>query len=300
VRYRVRQDSRLIYRSPVADARLNLRLRPVAWPGQVVSDFSMNIDPVPASRHDEGGPYLTNVAAISFVQPIAGLSVVTEFTADIAPPPIPSRTPTIAALRGEASAARTMGPLAPAPYLFGSPMAALDEEIGAWAASDLDGSVPVLDAARALAGRLHSEFAYAPGTTTSRTLPAESFALRRGVCQDFAHVLIVALRTHGIPAAYVSGYLRTFPPPGRPRLVGADAMHAWAAVWCGPEVGWIGLDPTNDTLAREDHIVIAMGRDYADVAPVNGVFVGGGTQRTDFRVDVAELVQEPTCLPRTL
>jgi transglutaminase-like putative cysteine protease len=133
---------------------------------------------------------------------------------------------------------------------------------------------------------VHREFVYQPGVTTSATSPEEAFASRRGVCQDFAHVMIVALRSQGVPAAYASGYLRTVPPPGKPRLVGADAMHAWVMVWCGRELGWVGFDPTNDCLARGDHILIAMGRDYADVAPIDGTFVGSPVQSLTSSVDV--------------
>jgi transglutaminase-like putative cysteine protease len=104
-------------------------------------------------------------------------------------------------------------------------------------------------------------------------------------------VMIVAARAQGIPAAYVSGYMRTLPPPGAPRLVGADAMHAWAALWCGEELGWVGFDPTNDVFATTNHIFVAMGRDYGDVAPLDGVFRGGGQQTMFFSVDVAPVQQ---------
>jgi len=287
--YHVRHRTRLGYRQPVKDARLNLRLAPVSWPGQSVRNFSLSTDPQPDERLDHPGPYLVNVTSLAFKEPVQTLQVLSEFEVEVAPPPLPATTPGIAQLRAEAQEERELGALAPAAYLFGSHMAELDEGIGAWAAPHLSPDRPVLEAARALSSMLHRDFAYLPGATDSRTLPAEAFAKRSGVCQDFAHVLLVALRTHGIPAAYVSGYLRTLPPPGREKLVGADAMHAWAAVWCGHEVGWIGLDPTNDCLAREDHIVVAMGRDYSDVAPVDGVFVGSAVQGTHFAVDVIEL-----------
>ncbi|WP_347303478.1 transglutaminase family protein [Croceibacterium sp. TMG7-5b_MA50] len=296
MRYSVRQDTRLFYRGSISDARLNLRLKPVGWPGQTISGFSMTIDPQPAWRADAPGPYLTHVTAVRYDQPVETLRIVTEFTADIHPPPVPSATPAIGRIPELAATTRRLDPLAPAPYLYGGPMTPLDETIGSWAAADLSPEMPVLDGARALAARIHREFAYSSGSTTARTLPAEAFAQRKGVCQDFAHVLIVAMRMHGVPAAYVSGYLRTLPPPGRPRLVGADAMHAWAAVWCGPDAGWIGIDPTNNSLARDDHIFLGMGRDYADVAPVNGIFVGRARQQTDFRVDVVP-AGEPAAHP---
>ena len=120
----------------------------------------------------------------------------------------------------------------------------------------------------------------------------EVFDKRHGVCQDFAHVMIAGLRGLGLPAAYVSGYLRTRPPPGQPRLRGADASHAWVALWCGEgwgesgEGGWIGFDPTNDCVVQDDHIVVAQGRDYGDVAPIDGIVSSAGAQKLTVEVDV--------------
>jgi transglutaminase-like putative cysteine protease len=134
--------------------------------------------------------------------------------------------------------------------------------------------------------RIKAGFAYEIGATTVETTPAMSFRLRRGVCQDFAHVMISGLRGLGLPAAYVSGYLRTVPKPGEPRLEGADAMHAWVMVWCGEAAGWCGLDPTNAVLAGDDHVVLAIGRDYADVAPIDGIVFASGEQRLEVSVSV--------------
>ena len=114
----------------------------------------------------------------------------------------------------------------------------------------------------------------------------EVFEKRHGVCQDFAHVMIAGLRGLGLPAAYVSGYLRTIPPPGQPRLQGADATHAWVSVWCGEGIGWIGFDPTNDLLVENDHIILAIGRDFSDVSPVDGIIVGSRKQKLNVAVDV--------------
>jgi transglutaminase-like putative cysteine protease len=123
--------------------------------------------------------------------------------------------------------------------------------------------------------------------TTVETPATEAFAARHGVCQDFTHIMIIALRSLGIPAGYVSGYLRTLPPPGQERLEGADAMHAWVSAWCGPGVGWVEYDPTNAVFAGTDHIVVAYGRDYADVAPVRGAMRTAGGQTSSQSVDVA-------------
>ena len=140
-------------------------------------------------------------------------------------------------------------------------------------------------AAEELSHRIHSDFAYLPGTTAADTLPARAFALKKGVCQDFAHILLAAVRSLRVPARYVSGYLRTTPPPGRKRLTGADASHAWVSVW-DPGLGWVDMDPTNDCVPGEDHVALAIGRDYGDVAPVSGVVVGAGQQTLTVGVDV--------------
>ncbi len=144
---------------------------------------------------------------------------------------------------------------------------------------------PILAGAAEVMRRIKHDFTYEVGATTVTTTPSMSFALRRGVCQDFAHIMISGLRGLGIPAAYVSGYLRTVPRPGSARLEGADAMHAWVMVWCG-SAGWWGLDPTNALIASDDHVVLAIGRDYADAAPIGGVVLGSGQQQLSTAVDV--------------
>ena len=145
---------------------------------------------------------------------------------------------------------------------------------------------PVLSAADALMHKIHREFKYAPGSTTIRTSAIEAFEARQGVCQDFAHIMIGCLRSRGLAARYVSGYLRTLPPPGADAAyVGADASHAWVSVFC-PPFGWVDLDPTNDVRVSSDHIIIAWGRDFGDVSPLRGVIVGGGRHRLSVRVSV--------------
>jgi transglutaminase-like putative cysteine protease len=134
--------------------------------------------------------------------------------------------------------------------------------------------------------RVYNDFRYDPGATEVSTPVWQAFDARHGVCQDFAQIMISGLRGLGLPTAYVSGYLRTIPPEGQPRLEGADATHAWISVWCGAEAGWIGFDPTNDILAADDHIVLANGRDYADVAPIDGVILAAGAQTLTVEVDV--------------
>jgi transglutaminase-like putative cysteine protease len=189
-------------------------------------------------------------------------------------------------VRDEAFARSDVGPRSPAHFLFPSRMIALDPQISNYTRASFPADRPVLDAAIELIGRLKSDIVYEIGATTVTTTPPTAFAQRRGVCQDFAHIMISGLRGIGLPAAYVSGYLRTVPRTDAPRLQGADAMHAWVLVWCGSQTGWIGLDPTNAVLAADEHVVLAIGRDYTDVAPMDGVIFGAGRQRIDVAVSV--------------
>ena len=171
-------------------------------------------------------------------------------------------------------------------YVFDSPAITSGAEFLEYARDSFLADRPILEAVLELTARIHSEFDYDTKATSVTTSTAEAFRMKRGVCQDFAHVQIACLRSLGIPARYVSGYLRTIPPEGKPRLVGADESHAWLAVWCGP-LGWVDFDPTNDQICETDHITLALGRDYTDVSPLRGTFLGGGTSTLKVSVDVA-------------
>ncbi len=144
---------------------------------------------------------------------------------------------------------------------------------------------PLFAAVLELTERIHSDFQFDPTATNISTPPTEILLRRRGVCQDFAHLQIACLRSLGLAARYVSGYLVTQPPPGKPKLIGADATHAWVSVYF-PRAGWIDFDATNRQLANTDYITLAWGRDYADVSPVRGVFLGGGAHSMTVSVDV--------------
>ncbi|EGD60103.1 transglutaminase-like enzyme [Novosphingobium nitrogenifigens DSM 19370] len=296
--YKVRHITTVDYAGAVRLARFNLRLKPAPWPGQVLEDFRLSIDPVPWSMQEESGPFVVNRSRFVIAEPLTHLTIESTFGMEVSEPSLiaamyaqadgesEGQGPSVEQVRDRALRHRDLGPMGPANYLYPSPMAPSSSAIAAWASRFFPAGQGVLSAARALMRAIHAEFTYDGSATTSETLPDEAFQARHGVCQDFAHVMIVAARAHGIPAAYVSGYLRTIPPPGQPRLVGADATHAWANLWCGDELGWIGFDPTNDSLVRSDHIFTAMGRDYADVAPVDGVFHGGAGQTMTVSVDV--------------
>jgi transglutaminase-like putative cysteine protease len=166
-----------------------------------------------------------------------------------------------------------------------SPRIALLPEVRTYALRSFSAGRPIVEGLIDLSARIHADFAFDSRATTVHTPLQELMRLRRGVCQDFAHLAVGCLRAIGLPARYVSGYLRTIPPPGKPRLVGADASHAWLSAWCGP-LGWIDFDPTNNVLTGDSHITIAWGRDYGDVCPIQGVFVGGGDHSMGVSVDV--------------
>lgn len=173
-------------------------------------------------------------------------------------------------------------------FVFPSHFAPHEAELAEYARQSLAPGRPILEALQDLNRRVFDDFEYDPSATTVATPVREVFEMRRGVCQDLAHLMLSALRPHGLAVRYVSGYLRTRPPEGQPRLVGADASHAWIAVHCG-ELGWIDLDPTNNVFPNDEHITLAWGRDFRDVCPVIGMYVGGGAHQLRVSVDVAPI-----------
>ena len=175
--------------------------------------------------------------------------------------------------------------LSAAPFAFDSPCILRDDRLASYAAMSFTPGCPLLEAALDLTGRIFHEFKYDPTATSVSTPTMEVFEKRRGVCQDFAHLEIGCLRSLGLAARYVSGYLLTDPRPGQPRLVGADASHAWLSVFC-PGQGWIDLDPTNNVIPVMRHVTVAWGRDYGDVCPIKGIFLGGGSHWMTVAVDV--------------
>ena len=172
------------------------------------------------------------------------------------------------------------------PYMFDSPRVKRNEQLKAYAEPSFPADRPIIAAAVDLTSRIHQDFAYDTTATNVTSTTEEAFSLRKGVCQDFAHIMVGCFRSVGLPARYVSGYLRTNPPEGKPRLVGADESHAWVSVYAGREIGWLDVDPTNDCICGTDHVPIAWGRDYGDVVPIRGVFLGGGKHTMQVSVDV--------------
>lgn len=175
-------------------------------------------------------------------------------------------------------------------FQFESPRIRLCEEFADYALASFTPGRAMGEALRELTERIHTDFRFDAKATTTRTTVEEVFKKRQGVCQDFAHLQIACLRSINLAARYVSGYLRTYPPPGRPRLVGADASHAWASAYCRG-VGWLDMDPTNNVAPSDGHVTLAWGRDFGDVSPLRGVIQGGGSHTVDVAVDM-EPVEE--------
>ena len=197
---------------------------------------------------------------------------------------------TLSVLAAEIEGYHSLNSWAPHHFLGPSPRVPIEAATTAYARSTTSEYPDVLGAVTHIGNKLHDDMDYDPKATTVETQMLEAFNGRHGVCQDFAHVMISCLRGIGIPAGYVSGFLRTTPPAGKPRLEGADAMHAWVRAWCGNEIGWIEYDPTNGVLTGSNHVVVARGRDYSDVAPIKGVMRTYGKHTSKQSVDVIPVV----------
>jgi transglutaminase-like putative cysteine protease len=173
-------------------------------------------------------------------------------------------------------------------FIFVSPMVAVNADVHAYAQTSFPPGTPILEGGMDLMQRIFTEFAYDKAASTVDTPVEQVLANRRGVCQDFSHLAIACFRSLGLAARYVSGYLETLPPPGKPKMIGADASHAWVSLYV-PDEGWVDLDPTNNIIPGERHVTLAWGRDYSDVAPVKGVVMGGGLHTLSVEVDVARI-----------
>jgi transglutaminase-like putative cysteine protease len=203
--------------------------------------------------------------------------------------PDPTETPAWESVRGLCRTDRSRLALEASEFTFASPLIPIDEAFAEYARPSFTVNRPLLEAVLDLTARIHADFSFDPTATTLSTPVSDVLKQRRGVCQDFAHLQIACLRSLGLPARYVSGYLETAPPPGSTRLIGADASHAWVSVFCGEAAGWVDADPTNNLLPGERHITVAWGRDFSDVSPLRGVTLGAGGQFLEVAVDVIPL-----------
>ena len=286
--YDIRHVTTYSYESSVSFARCTLRLEPRSGDGQELISHSVDIRPRPSARNQRRDFFGTLTESILIETSHRHLRIDSRSRVSIVrqPPARDAWSPSWASIRDIAFEATSLGPSSPVGYVFASPLVPVLRPVSAYAAASFAPGTAILSGAVDLMHRIRNEFRYDPKATVISTPLNEVFDNRHGVCQDFAHVMIAGLRGLGLPAAYVSGYLRTIPPPCQPRLQGADATHAWVSLWCGAELGWVGLDPTNDLLVGSDHIELAIGRDFSDVSPIDGIIVGSPKQKLGVAVDV--------------
>jgi transglutaminase-like putative cysteine protease len=297
VTYRVTHRTEYEYESTVTASYSQLHLLPRELPGQRCRHSELAIEPAPdAADYRERTDFFGNrVAFVAIDAPHRSFAVTATSVVEV-----DDRSGGLSLLgeepwetaRDALHDGRTGDAFQSAQFVLDSPLVAAAPAFARYALPSFTAGRPLAEAARDLCSRVHGDFAYRPGATSVRTPLSTVFARREGVCQDFAHVAIAALRSIGLPARYVSGYLETDPPPGRPKLTGADVSHAWFSVLV-PGAGWLDLDPTNDQLAGSRYVVTAFGRDYGDVPPLSGiVYSEGRTESPRVRVDVVALPAE--------
>ena len=288
MKYRLRHRTTYSYGRAVSFARCVLRLTPRSSATQTVMDSAITVTPEPAARLERLGPFGAQILTVTVDRPHTALVIEANSRIDVHVPPAgeAETSQPWETIRSRALNTTDLSADGPASYLFPTPRTPIVPAITDYARVSFTPGRPIIAAVSELNDRIHREFKYDPGATEVSTPVAQAFETRHGVCQDFAQIMICGLRGLGLPAKYVSGYLRTIPPPGRPRLEGADATHAWVAVWCGEGAGWVGFDPTNALRVGNDHLVLATGRDYADVAPIDGVILAAGDQTLKVEVDV--------------
>ena len=285
--YDVRHKTVYRYTLPVSMSHHLLHLEPRDTGHQRVEWFAIRIDPEPGFDDRSTDAFGNPTRTITLDQSHDKLVIEAESRVHLAPRDLPEALATppwedVAALRMAAMDDPSMDA---SRFAFASPFAEPDDALEHYARESFTPGRPILDAAIELNRRIFRDFIFDASATTIATPVAEVFAKRRGVCQDFSHLMLACLRAIGLPARYQSGYLLTRPPEGQERLVGADASHAWVSVYV-PRTGWVELDPTNDCLPMQEHVTLAWGRDYSDVSPIGGIVYGGGLHDPEVAVDV--------------
>lgn len=276
------------YSYGASEGRHLLRLLPAQIHGvQRVIAGNLDVRPHPAERAEQRDFFLNRYTEVDFRDTHDALEFIMHARVErSAPSEEFDVSPDIEKLREEIKNLHMLDGRSPLHFIGNSADVALHAEFRDFALAHSAGKLTAVQCVHTIGAALRAYMTFDAEATEVDTPPLDAFRLRRGVCQDYTHIMIVCLRSIGIPAGYVSGYLRTIPPPGKPRLEGADAMHAWVMAWCGTQTGWIEYDPTNDLNVRLDHIAVAYGRDYFDVAPVKGVARMSGKQKTSQAVDV--------------
>ena len=286
--YEVRHRTTYSYAEPVAFTRCVLRLTPETSSAQTLERLSITVSPSASRSNERTGPFGERTQTLVIEETHGRLVIEAISRVDIHAPLVgpASDSPGWEIVRAQSFGSGDLGPASPADFLYPTARTPIVPVITEYARASFTAGRPIVEAAAELMSRVRTDFTYDPKATDVSTAPGQAFAKRRGVCQDFANVMICGLRGVGLPAAYVTGYLRTVPPQGRPRLEGADATHAWVRLWCGEQRGWIGFDPTNDIYVENDHINLIAGGDSVEEAPLEGVLLTSGEQSLIVQVDV--------------
>lgn len=285
--YHVTHTTTYQYRDPVTVSGHVLRLRPRDIPGQQCLEHQLIVNPHIATRACHVDFYGNTVEFVAIEQPhtrlvIRSFSRVSTLRAQTFDR---HETPAWEQVRDLTRGCQIGAALEASEFLFNSPLVTISDDFADYAARSFTKGRPALDALLDLTERIHDNFTFDPRATTVATPVAAVLKSKRGVCQDFAHLQIACLRSLGLPARYVSGYLETFPPPGKEKLVGSDASHAWVSFYCHG-LGWVDVDPTNNLVVGRRHVTLGWGRDYNDVSPVRGVILGSGEHEVKVAVDV--------------
>ncbi|MBL8230229.1 MAG: transglutaminase family protein [Bryobacterales bacterium] len=286
--YRASHITRYYYADAVATCHNEVRLRPRSAPYQKVQSFRLAVSPAADSSADRKDYFGNEVRYFCVLEAHAQLAITATSVVEVAKRELPEPLSTAPweSVRSHVREVTDVEALRAFEFTSESPFVPVGQDLGEYARVSFAAERPVLEAAADLSSRIHREFKYLPSSTTIDTTVAEVFRSRQGVCQDFAHVMIAMLRSLGLPARYVSGYLRS-----GAQYTGAEASHAWVSLFV-PGSGWIDLDPTNNVLPRDGHITLAWGRDYGDVTPVKGVTLGGGEHCVSVEVRVVPVEQQ--------
>jgi transglutaminase-like putative cysteine protease len=284
--YRVRHRTTYRYAQDVSYSHHLLHLVPRDTATQQVQESTLVVTPTTAYRVRRPDFFGNETEWLALNEPHAAIDFVAQSRVSAFDPPVrdPEASERWEDVRANLEAA-DIRPSDIVQYIFDSALTAFTVDLPTYASESFTPGRPLLAAAMDLMSRIHADFRYDKTVSDASTPVDRVFEMRAGVCQDLAHVAIAMMRSLGLPARYVSGYLMTRPPPGKARLVGADASHAWFSVWA-PPFGWVDLDPTNNVIPGEEHIIVAWGRDYWDVAPVNGIVIGGADHLIEVAVDV--------------
>ena len=284
--YSVTHVTRYTYGATVELTNGILRLTPRSGHGQVLARFSLSTDPpsLPPTEWLDG--FDNKIISLRIENPHRALSITAASLVRVNRSPLPAVSRAWETVANEALTVASISPDCPAVALYPSRRVTLFDQATDYARESFSKHRRINDAALDLANRIRADFVYDPDATDVSTPAYDAFKRRRGVCQDFAHIMIAALRGLGLPALYVSGYIRTIPHPGKERLAGADASHAWVSIWCGLDDGWQDFDPTNAQAVQNDHIVVARGRDYSDASPIESMVLSSGRHQLDVEVDV--------------